>query len=253
MSNPRYYVSKFTEALPKANALPRDCGQAKPCTDFSTMCEYCWARFESGERRASHGVTTCKDLTTMCDFCWRAYETMGQGESAVKKDDNCLDLATMCDPCRKAFNAYKRHIPQGDLFANPGTYPVIAYKCFAKGEVEGSFSGDISRAISERLGRLFCVPVKVYVFTITAGGETSPAMASVMIEFPDRVELDRSRMRLIFDGLPGDGEGLRWAIGIPRKDERLSYFRLRWFKTMEEFGEEQELKVNWGNWVNWVK
>lgn len=204
--------------------------QNHPCTDFTTMCEYCWTKFEACEKHPGHESLACTNLGTMCDFCWRAYETSGVGETVIPEDDNCLDPTTMCDSCRNVFNTFKRHIPEDKLLASPGTYPVYFFRRFD--EHTKHENDEISRAIKAHLQGHFGDKVSAHAVVVTPRGESLYAGAAVLVDFPHYVSIDVRLLKQIFGGLP---EGDRkWAFRVPRREQCLSEFRMTWWKTMWE-------------------
>ncbi|RDW58531.1 uncharacterized protein DSM5745_11222 [Aspergillus mulundensis] len=244
---PRYYASKFHESLPEAQTHPVPPTCSLPCTDFRSMCSHCWTLFETGKQAAplSHASSPsapCTALGHMCDYCWAAYETAGlEGNVAIHADDNCLTPLSMCDHCRRAFNALTPVIPPESLLARPGVYPVKFWKRFAEGVVDQGFGAYIATALAERLGKLFCAPVSVRAFTTTPPGKESPNLASVLVEFPHVVDVNEQLVNVMFQGLPGEGlgEGSKWTSRIPRQEQCLCHFRLRFFRAMVEYNPDK--------------
>ncbi|KAL4805397.1 hypothetical protein BDV18DRAFT_161052 [Aspergillus unguis] len=206
------------------------CTSPTPCLDFTTMCDYCWSKFEAGEKHPNHPTLTCNDPSTRCDFCWRAYET-GSPETVVPENDNCLSASTMCDPCRNAFNALKERFPEEHLLAKPGTYPVVFIRRFERAVVDEkkTYVDDITDVIKVHLHREFGRQVDVHAMVVTPAGADVSSGASVLVDFPHFVDVSDVLLKKVF----GD---LFWVRKVPREEQCLSEFRLTWWKAMFDMG-----------------
>ncbi|KAL4805396.1 hypothetical protein BDV18DRAFT_161051 [Aspergillus unguis] len=180
----------------------------------------------------------CTDPSTMCDFCQRTQAQPSQNETVISATDNCLEPATMCDPCRTAYNELKTHphIHQPGLLAVPGTYPVYFIRRFKQANpgdgslVSGTreFIDGVASRIRTRLQAHFRQDVGSYWFAALPAADQAYFGMLVLVDFPEYVLVDAR----LFERMFGAGEDRKWTFVPPRRGECLSWFRLSWWKML---------------------
>ncbi|KAL4782618.1 hypothetical protein BJX76DRAFT_358774 [Aspergillus varians] len=227
--NPQGRLCTITESNCR-NSTSSPANPASPCTDFATMCDYCWGKWEAGETQSPDTIGPCTpNGPEMCDFCWRAYEIVGNQELVVQSTDPCLDPATMCNLCRHAFKINREHTPEQVLIAKSGTYPV---KFFCKVDpryATRDYAKNMGHTIAKNLAIYFGKKVHVHAASGVPGGEgqNRAAGAWVLVDFPEVVALDAEMRSMLFANLPGVSG--RWVVQLPPADKCVSWWRMGWF------------------------